>query len=408
MERKPTIFGGGASAPIATTSPVVNAPAILEPMPRAASTIELDNFPVTIAPERLVLVTDRLEEMDFLTMSAQDMALIGANVERMFTDTLNGFLKGMDRLQNHGLFALFERLQQGVDEQNLPAVAEQILNNKRGVFSILMDKFRSRKGRSEAMQRARDQVTHLLQGVTETLVDLMNDMDADMGKEQCRLKNAVDDMDSLTRAYRHHFDNFAMEAAVAHAFLIRARTQVEAIANATDLNNPVQVGNLEDLRSKLQALESRSLALEGTMTRIPADQLVTRQLKAAGIDTLREVATTATMRMQSIKMTLITLGQALVMKGVQDLAAQGATLDAQLTKIRSQVVRGVVVTAANAPGDNRIAQAKQIEGVIAETRDLMNIVNAAREANRQKFDTARQIFAGARKSMLDLVQQGSL
>lgn len=42
---------------------------------------------------------------------------------------------------------------------------------------------------------------------------------------------------------------------------------------ATDPNNPVQKAELDDLRDKFQALESRALALEGTLSRLPADQL---------------------------------------------------------------------------------------------------------------------------------------
>ena len=174
---------------------------------------------------------------------------------------------------------------------------------------------------------------------------------------------------------------------------------------ATDPNNPVQKAELDDLYDKFQALESRALALEGTLSRLPADQLVIRQLQNAGITTLQETSTTAASRFASIKMTLLTIHGALVTKGVQQLADQGAALDANLATVRATLMRDVVTRAANAPGDNRLAQAEQLRGIVSETTALVDIIEQARMGNVQKFGQARQMFAQARQEMLALGQQ---
>jgi CHASE3 domain sensor protein len=62
----------------------------------------------------------------------------------------------------------------------------------------------------------------------------------------------------------------------------------------------------------------------------------------------------------------------------------------------------VVTTAANAPGDNRLQQANELKRVVADTQALQNIVEAARDTNKAKFDEARTTMAAVREDMLAL------
>lgn len=162
---------------------------------------------------------------------------------------------------------------------------------------------------------------------------------------------------------------------------------------------------LDEARHKLQALQSRALALEGTLSRLPSDQLVIRQLQNAGLATWQETTTTAAARFASIKMTLLTLHGALMTQGVQRLASQGKALDDNLSAVRSQLMRDVVSSSANLPGDNRLAQAQQLQAIVAESHALQNIVLQARQANTLKFEQARQLMAQAQQDMLALGQQ---
>jgi hypothetical protein len=56
--------------------------------------------------------------------------------------------------------------------------------------------------------------------------------------------------------------------------------------------------------------------------------------------------------------------------------------------------------AANAPGDNRLAQAEGLQKIVADTRELVAIVDKAGQDNQRKFDTARQITAAAHGHVL--------
>jgi hypothetical protein len=209
-------------------------------------------------------------------------------------------------------------------------------------------------------------------------------------------------LETLKKAYATHFGDFTVEAAIARALLEQARPYVlseAASANATDVVAQARVRELQD---KLRLLESRALALEGTYTRLPADQMVIQQIEQAGIATLQETATTVAARFASIKMTLLSLHGAFAVKTVQQISARQAKLDEQLAKLRSATIKDVAVTAAAAPGDNRLAQAQQIEQIVASTREIHELVEAAKRGTEEKFETARQKFAQARQELAAL------
>ena len=112
-------------------------------------------------------------------------------------------------------------------------------------------------------------------------------------------------------------------------------------------------------------------------------------------------------RLASIKMALLSIQGAFAVKAVQQLSARQAKLDEQLTKVRAAALKDVAVSAAKAPGDNRLAQARQIEAVIASTQEIDQLVRAARQETDQKFDTARELFAQSRTALAQLHSQGA-
>jgi hypothetical protein len=107
-------------------------------------------------------------------------------------------------------------------------------------------------------------------------------------------------------------------------------------------------------------------------------------------------------RFASIRMTLLGIHGANLVRGVQRLGQANANLDSQLQEARAKLMGVVVTTAANAPGDNRLQQANELKRVVADTQALQNIVEAARDTNKAKFDEARTTMAAVREDMLAL------
>jgi len=354
------------------------------------------DFPLRLTPEQVETVKAELSGRTLAGTSLLDIAKMGSEAEVALHRTLGGFLDKIEKGEQPKIFTLVSRLGEAVDDQRLPALADEILNAKPTLMERLAGMF-SKKAMAKAMQRAFEEIRLRAAGKTKTLNDVLKSMETELADEQRRLEGELRTQEQLKESYREHFRQFGVVVAFMMAWLEQSRREVQQVA--------AQGGDATELRAlneKLQALESRTLALEGTLTRLPADQLTVRMLENAGIATLQETMTTASSRFASIKMTLLTIHGTLVTQGVQRLAEQGAALDANLLAVRSALMKDVVGKAANAPGENRLAQAEGLKKIVADTRELVAIVDRAAEDNQKKFQAAREISAQARRELAEL------
>jgi cation diffusion facilitator CzcD-associated flavoprotein CzcO len=286
-------------------------------------------------------------------------------------------------------------------QEDLPALADRIINPQPSVMAKIAGIF-NKNAIAKALSEAWEETRRVAMGKTKTLVDVVQKMDGELRQEQVKLEGEIRSLEQLKESYRDRYSDFVVTVAFLSNFLAQSKTDVAKREVGSNLNDPQQAAAIVELKDKLQALESRALALEGTLSRLPADQLVIRQLQNAAITTLQETTTTASARFSSIKMTLLTIHSALVTKSVQQLAQQGANLDENLASVRATLMKDVVAKAATAPGDNRLAQAQQLKSIVAETSNLVMLVEQARETNQVKFAQARELFAQARKDMLEI------
>ena len=354
------------------------------------------DFPLTLTPEQVQQVQTQLAQHSLANTTQLDIAKIGHEAEAALHRTLGGFLDKIERGEQPKIFTLVTRLSEAVDEQRLPALADEILNAKPTLMDRIAGAF-NRKSLSRAMQRAYEEIRLRAAGKTKTLNDFIKGMEKELEQEQRRLESELRTQEQLKESYREHFVNFGVVVAFMTSWVAHAKAEVQQAADSG-----VDATTLRFMQEKLQALESRALALESTLTRLPSDQLTIRLLENAGISTLQETMTTASGRFASIKMTLLTIHGALVTQGVQRLAEQGAALDANLLAVRSALMKDVVGKAANAPGDNRLAEANGLKKIVADTRELVQIVDRAAESNKQKFEAARAITQQARQELAEL------
>lgn len=387
--RKPTTIGEPTRAP-ADQPEHANMPAVL------------DTGSIVLQPEQQSAAEEALAQLDLSTIAPGDIITIGLPAERALQQTLDGFLARLDKKTAAEVFALFRRLEEGVADAKLPDILERIEQGDRpGILGSVLGKFRGKSG-DEIVRETLDEIAELITRRTKTLADEMQSLQSALEREMQTLFTELQALNALKQSYGEHFAEFTVAAAVARAFLERARASVateEANANPSDVAAQTRVRELQD---KLRLLESRALALEGTYTRLPADQLVIQQIEQAGIATLQETATTVASRFASIKMTLLAIHGAFSVKSVQQVAGRQAKLDQQLTDVRARVMKDAAVTAAKAPGENRLAQAQQIQGIIASMAEIHDLVEEARTQTEQNFAQARQMFASARGELASL------
>ncbi|WP_298856789.1 hypothetical protein [uncultured Aquimonas sp.] len=385
-----------------TTFPTAVATAVPTPAQELLVQAPLDTGAIALRPEQVPQAEQALAALDFAAIPSGDIIKIGLGAEQALQKTLDGFLARLDTKTASKVFALFGRLEKGVDDAKLPEILEKIQEGEDpGFFAGLFAKFTGRKP-EEAFSEFMQEVGDLISSRTRTLADEMGRLEGELSKEMKTLFGELQALESLKQSYGTHFASFTVDAAVARAFLEKAR---QVVAEQTAAASPADMtaqARLRELQDKLRLLESRALALEGTYTRLPADQMVIQQIEAAGIATLQETATTVSSRFASIKMTLLAIHGAFAVKSVQQIAERQARLDQQLTQLRGQATKDVAVAAARAPGDNRVAQAQQIAAIITQTREIHDLVEAAKQETEAKFETARQMFEQSRAELVAL------
>lgn len=383
-----------------TDTPVADAVVGLPP------TTPLNTGAIVLRQEQLPRVQATVSALDFATLASSDIVTIGMGAEQNLGRTLDGFLARLDKKTAAKVFDLFGRLQKGVEDANLPEILEKVQKGEdRGFFSGLVNSIVHKltgKNADEAAREFMEELTALITGRTRTLATEMQKLEGELNKEVQTLTAELKNLDQLKQKYAEHFGEFTVDAAVARALVDKATAYVQSETAAAAANDVVAQTRVRELEEKLRLLESRALALEGTYTRLPADRMVIEQVQAAGVATLQETATTVASRFASIKMALLSIHGAFAVKTVQQLSARQAQLDEQLTKVRGEALKDVAVTAAKAPGDNRLAQAKQIEAVIASAKEVRELVEAARKETDEKFDTARAMFEQSRAALIEL------
>jgi hypothetical protein len=355
------------------------------------------NFPLALSPQQQDSLLARVDAFRFTEISQHDIAALALEPELALNRTLDGFLSRIDKSTSPQLFTLVASLNQHVQDENLPELANRILNAQPSLLARILGLF-NRKSLRLAASRAYEEAARIASGRSKALSELIGGMETKLRAEMNRLNEELRHLDTVKAEYRKSFVAFAEDAAFLNSVLAKARTEVAALE--PELAADPQ--RRHDVRDKLQSLESRALAVEATLTKLPADQLVIRQLQNAGVATLQELATTMASRFASIKMTLLTIHGARMVQDLQRLGQQGADLDRNLNRVRSILMQDAVQNAATAPGNNRLAQAQQLQSVVADTQNLVALVDAARDTNQRKFDEARALMAQAREDMLTL------
>lgn len=388
----PTTLGGlgvgiGSSAlPVAAVSTAVSTVLVLP-----------QNFPVNLEPQQAQALQARVDKFDFEAIPAQHIASLGQEPTVALNRVLDSFLDRVNKAENPQIFKLVDTLADEIAKERIGELADQILSAKPSVMNRIMGVF-SKKALQRGMDTAYEELGRVARNKSKSLSDVVSTMEKKLQLEMNKLNEELRVMDTLKGEYRKAFVSFAEEVVFLHNALNKAQAQMPALLAAADKD----VIRQQELQDKLQNLESVALSREAMMTRMPAEQLIIRQLQNAGVSTLQELSVTMGDRFASIRMTLLGIHGANLVRGVQRLGQANANLDSQLQEARAKLMGVVVTTAANAPGDNRLQQANELKRVVADTQALQNIVEAARDTNKAKFDEARTTMAAVREDMLAL------
>jgi len=357
------------------------------------------NFPLNLEAQQINALQTRVEQFNFAALPAQHIAQLGQEPTNSLNRVLDSFLDRVNKNDNPQLFKLVDTLSEEIAKEKIGELAEQILSAKLGLKDRILGMF-SKKALQRGLDRAYEELGRVARNKSKTLSDVVVNMEKKLQVEMAKLNAELHNMDALKGEYRHAFFSFGEEVAFLHNALAKAKAQAPALLAAADKDVMAQ----QEIHDKLQALESVALSREAMLTRMPAEALIIRQLQSAGVSTLQELTVTMGDRFASIRMTLLGIHGANLVRNVQRLGQANAALDNHLQEARAALMTAVVSSAANAPGNNRLEQANNLKKVVADTQALQLVVEQARVANRAKFDEARATMSQARKDILELGQ----
>lgn len=358
---------------------------------RVSSLALPDNFPVQISGQQERHLLGQIAQTDIGVLGLMEISRIGFEVEEGLHKTLDRFLERIEAYKNPIIFQLIPKLSQSIESANLPALADDVLNPKPNTWSRVVGLF-NKKAVSESLSKASEEIRLLVSSRSKQLADVVADLERKLKEEQARLESEIKSQEALKNAYQERFDEFCQLCAFLYGFLAKSKQELAELEKDPLVNE----GKLQDHKDKLLALESRTLAVEAVLTRLPSDQLVIRQVQNSGIATLQETTTSASARFASIKMTLLTIHSALAVRDLQRLGQQGADLDRNLLAVRGTLMKQVVQEAVSAPGRNRLEQANQIRAIVDQSKELHELYLQAQTTTLSKFEEARQILSGAR------------
>jgi hypothetical protein len=392
-------FDSGVQA--AASLPVVASATAVVP----AAPVQLvlpEKFPLNLTVEQTAALLTRVEDFEFEALPLQDFSTLSQQPTLNLNRALDAFMARINKAENPQLFKLVDKLTEKMQEEKIGDLAIQILDAKPSISDQVIGFF-SKKKLQESLDKALEELGKQVRLKSKNLSDVVVEQEKELLKEMTKLNAELSNLDAVKAVYFKSFVEFCEEVAFLNSALAKAKAQAPALLAAADKD----VMRTQDIQDKLQALESVALSREAMMTRLPGEALILRQIQNAGAQTLLELSTTMGDRFASIRMTLIGLHGANLVRNVQRLGQANANLDNQLQEARAKLTGVIVATSANAPGDNRVQQANNLKRAVTDVAALQDITDKAREENRVKFEEARNTMAQVRQDVLDLSQRVS-
>lgn len=354
-----------------------------------------------LTPDQSRGIVSQVQGLSIHEMSLLQISSLGAEVEIALHKSLGAFLDRIDKGDSPQIFRLVSELNVAIKAEDLDGLADKIMNGTPGLFDKLMG-FMSPKKLAASRDNVFEELRLMVSGKSRKLTSVLSRMEKEIEVEKAKALDEARSLERLKDNYRARFGEFVLATVFLATLLVKAQQELAQLVEAEARGDSSNQMTLQEAQDKVQALESRALAVEAVMTKLPAEQLVIRQVQTATIQTVQEITTTTAGRMASIKMTLLVLHSAMGVQNLQRTAQKGADLDANLSSVRNRLVSQVVTGAANAPGDNRLAQANQLRDVVKNTRELQAIAEKARVDNKVKFDEARSLLVQARADLTEL------
>lgn len=363
-----------------------------------STTLELpNNFPIRLTPQEEQGIIGAINTTDIEQKSLLEISTMANASEQALHKAMDPFLDNINKYDNPALFRYIDKLQKDVNEADLPKIVQELNDIELGLF----DKIKSFFNRKTPEQIRKEMIGKLMETFglkTKTLKDSIDQIEQGIRKEMNDVTAQIGVMENLKTQYQQFVAQFAKETAFLYGLQKKSERQFEALKQA----HPDDTGRIREFEAKLEALKSRALIVEGMLTKIPADQMIIRQIQEVGIKTLSETGSSMYSRFSSIKQTVIALHASMKNQDLQLVEASGRSLDQNLQSVNSMVLKNTATTAATMAGNNRVHQAQQIQSLLDTVAEVEKIKEEGMRKNEENFTKARSMLEESRQRSLQL------
>lgn len=363
-----------------------------------STTLELpNNFPIRLTPQDEQGIIGAINNTDIETMSLLAISTMANASEQSLHKAMDPFLDNINKYDNPALFRYIDKLQKDVNEADLPKIVKELNDIELGLF----DKIKSFFNRKTPEQIRKEMIDKLMETFgfkTKTLKDSIDQIEQGIRKEMNDVTNQIGVLENLKTQYQQFVAQFAKETAFLYGLQKKSERQFEGLKAA----HPDDTGRIREFETKLEALKSRALIVEGMLTKIPADQMLIRQIQEVGIKTLSETGSSMYSRFSSIKQTVIALHASMKNQDLQLAEASGRALDANLQSVNSMVLKNTAQVASTMAGTNRVHQAEQIQKLLDTVAEVEKIKEDGMRQNAENFTKARSMMEESRQKSLQL------
>ncbi len=421
---KPTAIGGSApqqaqttfvpqvdtSKPFEPSVAPVFAPAVFQPaaapmasttganMGYQSTTIELPvNFPIKLTPQEEQSIKNGVQAFNIEKMTLLEVSTMCQGTEKALSDSFNPFLEAINKFQNPAIFKYMNTLTKEIKDSDFPKLISDMEKVELSTFDKVINFFRS-KSADEIKHEMIQELMNTLGIKTKNMSQVIGKMETDVQKDLQNVMTQVQVLEQSKANYQSFMHQFALET----AFVFNALKKCEAEYAQLQVTAADDTGRLREYNTKLQALNSRELTIEGIMTDIPAQQMAIKQIQEACILSLSEISSNMWQQFCKIKGTLIQLNANMILKDVQQGAAARDNLEANLNELNRRIGTENMKVASTMAGKNRLKQANSITETLQHVAMLEQISRDGEAQNKQNFQEAANILAMNRQEALRL------
>jgi hypothetical protein len=339
-------------------------------------------------------VSSSLQEM---FSAEENLILYGSDRQKQLGQALDGLLAEITKGSSPVLFELFSKLKKGIDGANVGELEDSIRKSlSRSWLHGILDALKLSSA-AKRIESANEKIGSILTSKSKSLLELTQQMEADLNKEVVKLIQDSKVMKTLADEYRKDVAEFKVLVENGHKLLGEAKAELEEKKKKAESGDSLLIEDAKLFEQKISLFENRVLVLETVEKSAPAELEAIRLSQGASYSTIAEVASSSLSEFNSIKSTLIKLAVSHQIKGVQAINDERRKLRDTLQNHGTNTLGEIAVNAAKAAGQNRLDDAQKLLDFATNINSISAKVIEEGKQNEVRFAQAREKLSQVKK-----------